>query len=90
MKDKFSSMTETNLHMSNIDHSIDGGLAEALKEGENKLYAQHAAWNFCGYVWYENDKFHEVVYRHNAPVGEFEADNLDELMTIVNNEYGYE
>lgn len=80
--------TELELGMSNMDGSIDDGLAEALKQQAGSVYAQHAAWNFCGYVWYENGMFHEEVWVYNAPRTVINADTLQELMSDVNAEYG--
>jgi len=74
--------------LSNFDHSIDEGLEEALKAKLAKVYAQHSAWNFCGYVWFENNTFHEQIWRYNSPVAEMEADSLEALMEAVNSEYG--
>ena len=76
------------LGMSNFDHSIDKGLEELLKEHAGQKYVYHAAWNFSGYVWYEKGRFHDQVWIHEAPLEEFEADTLEELMSLVNEKYG--
>ncbi|GAH60460.1 unnamed protein product [marine sediment metagenome] len=90
MKDLDTMRYEKELNMSNHDHSIDEGLEEWLKENEGKVCAQHAAWDFCGYVWYELGKFYEQVWQHNSPIEEISADTLEELMTKANDKYGYD
>jgi len=77
-------------NISNFDHSIEKGCEEALREGEGKVYCQHAAYNFCGYVWFENDKFYERVMRYKATVAVFVNDSLKELMHEVNERFGSE
>jgi hypothetical protein len=80
--------TEIALSMSNFDHTVDPGLAEALKAGN--VYAQHAAWEFNGEVWFADGLFHEQVFRYHQPVGSYRADTLEELMTRVNDHHGWE
>ncbi len=74
----------TDLHMTNFDHTIDDGFKEVLLDG---YYGQHAAWNFCGYVWFA-EGFHEEVWRYNSPVEIITAASLPELMEAVNRKYG--
>lgn len=88
MKD-LETMEELDIGMSNFDGLIEDGLAEALKLKPAITYAQHSAWNFCGYVWFENGRFVEQVWRYNSPVDELTADTLEDLMEEVNGEYGY-
>lgn len=78
------------LGMSNFDGLIDDGLEEALKSQPGKVCAHHPAWNFLGYVWYEDGKFQEQIWQYNSPVEEIEADTLEELMKIANDKYGWE
>ncbi len=74
--------------MSNFDLSIDDGLAMTLAHGE--VVSQHAAWNFCGYVFHNDGKFFEEVWIDNAHVATHAADNLEDLMRVVNEEFGCE
>lgn len=74
--------------MYNMDHSIDDGVDEALRAGGT--YCQHAAWNFCGYVWFADGQFHEEVWRYNSPQTIVSADSLAKLMEAVNAEWGSE
>lgn len=80
--------TEIGLGMSNFDHRIDDGLAEALQG--RQVYARHAAWDFNGQVWWDGKQFREQVWRYNCPVASFAADSLGELMEDVNDAYGWE
>lgn len=75
--------------MSNFDHTVDPGLEDDLKQG---MHAQHAAWNFCGEVRWDAERqvFTEIVRRYQAEVGEVSAPTLEELMSEVNDEYGWD
>jgi hypothetical protein len=83
-------MCEIALGMSNFDHSIDSGLDAALRASPGVALAEHSAWNFCGYVWFEDGQFHEQVWRYKQPVAEYSAETLTELMEVVNDEHGSE
>lgn len=75
--------------MTNFDHSIDDGLADDLKAG---MRATHSAWNFNGQVWWDADEemFKEDVWRYNALVATRSAPTLEDLMRVVNDEFGHE
>ncbi len=83
-------MEGLDIGMSNFDGEIDEGLAEALTAKPALVMAQHSAWNFCGFVWFEDGKFIEQVWRYGSPVTELNADTLEELMEEVCSEYGDE
>jgi len=87
MKD-FMNMVEIDEVMSNFDHDIDEDVAKQLQEKPGRLYGQHSAWDFCGRVWFENDKFHEQVWVYGSPVKEISSKTLEELMEEVNDEFG--
>ncbi len=76
--------------MSNCDFEIEPGVEEVLKAAPNQLYAQHAAWNFCGYFWWSGDRWKEEVWRYNAVVKVVEAGSLVELRKTVNDEFGWD
>ena len=74
--------------MSNFDHCIDEKVAEAIKD--KPLYAQYSGWNFCGYVWWQNNKWCCEVWTYNSWSKTFMADTLQEIMENVSSEYGYQ
>ena len=74
--------------MSNLDHSIEEDIAEEIKGKE--LYAQYSGWHFCGYVWWQDDKWCCEVWRYNSHVATFESDTLEEIMQEVSMEYGHD
>jgi hypothetical protein len=75
--------------MTNFDHSIDDGLADDLKAG---LRARHSAWNFNGQVWWDPDEqvFREEVWQYHAVVATRSALTLEDLMRVVNDEFGWD
>ena len=79
---------EIEFGMSNFDHSIDEGLESALVDEE--CFGLHAAQNFNGIVYYKDEQFCEDIWRFNSYRETRFADNLEELMENVNEEYGYE
>ena len=79
---------EINLGISNFDNSIDDGLEEVLRG--RKVYAQHSAWNFCGYVWYDESAFYEEVWIYGKPREILIAESLSDLLKLVNDKYGWE
>jgi hypothetical protein len=74
-------------HMSNCDHKIDEGMEEKLRSGQ--FLGSHAAWDFWGDVWFQNEQFHERVKRYRVIQGVYSADSLEELMEKVNNKFGW-
>ena len=77
---------ETDLHMSNFDHSIDKGLNEKLKSGP--FYADYAAWNFHGDVWFQNEKFYCKIMRYKLHINTITADSLEDIMKIASDKHG--
>lgn len=80
--------TEISLGMTNFDHSIDDGFAEALQSGD--VYGRHAGWEFNGIVWWDGTQFRERVSRYGVPREVFSAPTLEELMRVVNATWGAE
>lgn len=74
--------------MSNFDHSIDDGMAEALQAAPRLAIGRHSAWNFHALVWFEAGQFHSEVWCYRSPVSRHKADTLQELMKIHNAQYG--
>ena len=83
----FETMRDTGLAMSNFDHEVDDGMAEALKADPN-AYAHHYGWEFCATVVYADGLFRSYVRRYRVHVGTLEAATLEELMEATNAEYG--
>ena len=76
------------LSISNLDHEVDEGFAEALQGGD--VLGHHFGWNFCGTVWWDGKEFVEVVWVYHSVVGERRATSLEDLMRVVNDEFGWE
>jgi len=59
---------------------------------ESGLTHQHAAYDFCGYVWYDKKEgvFREEVWRYHSLADTKSATTIKELVEMVNDEYGYE
>jgi len=77
--------------MSNLGGQIEPGAEELLKEHPMEA-AQHSAWNFCGYVWWDPDweLFIEEVWVYKAPQERFAAETLSDLQEEVNYKYGWQ
>lgn len=73
---------------SNIDHVFNSSVAEQLESGEK--FAQHAGWNFCGYVYRDGRGWHEEVWVHGSPVETISGESAEEVIRNVNEEYGSE
>ena len=73
--------------MSNCDHTIEKNVAEAIKGKE--YHAQYAGWDFCGSVWWQNDKWCCEVWCYGSWRETFVCDTLEEIMEEVSSEYGY-
>lgn len=80
--------TELDTVMSNSDHTIENDVAEKLKQG--KFYSQYAGWNFCGYVWWNNDKWSCEVWTYNSISEIIDGSTLEGIMEKVSDKYGYE
>lgn len=74
--------------MSNADHTIEEDVAKELKKGS--FYAQYAGWNFCGYVWWNENKWSCEIWQYNSHIDTVQGDTLQEIMDKVSEEYGYE
>jgi glutathione peroxidase-family protein len=75
---------------SNLDHELNQEIVTILKNNEGKLYAQHAAWNFCGYIWFKDGKWHEQVLRYHIVVNELSDTDIESLIDEANSLYGYD
>lgn len=80
-------LEEIDIEMSNFDHHIDEDGEARLKAGG--VFARHAGWNFNGTVWWDGSQFCEAVWQYHSHVATLTAPTLRELMTDVNDEYGW-
>jgi hypothetical protein len=72
--------------MSNFDHLIEDGAEDKLKN--NYVYGGYPGWDFHGWVWHEQDKFHCEVSVYGTIQQIISADTLKELMAEVSLQYG--
>ena len=72
----------------NLDHRLNLDTAVKLKTIPN-TYAQHAAWNFCGLVFWDGSSWVEEVWQYRM-VSTHTDNDLSTLIEAVNNEYGHE
>lgn len=74
--------------MSNFDGAIEQEIADVIIG--KPLYSNYTAWNFCGYVWWQDNKWHCEVWHFGAYVDTFSSETLSELMSDISDEYGYQ
>ena len=72
---------------SNFDHELNDGVKKELEKCST-IYSQHAAWDFCGYVWLKNKLWREEVWIYGAPVETMSNESLEYLISNVNDKYG--
>jgi hypothetical protein len=78
----------TDKEMSNFDRTIDKGLEEDLRNG---MRGTHAAARFFGqYVWFDNDTFYEQVWVFGEPAAVCSSDSLEDLLRLVNDQFGWQ
>ncbi len=71
----------------NFDHTWNPDIQEQVERGEG--YAQHAARDFCGYVWKTEEGYAEVVWIYNEPRACYHAPDLADLIKAVNDRWGH-
>lgn len=73
---------------SNADHILDlKVVAEMKQDGELR---DHPAYNFFGYIKYENGVFVEEIWRYGAPVKILTGTDIMDVIREANNLYGSE
>lgn len=77
------------LGMTNLDGSVDPGLEEHLKAGGE---GSHWAWDHFGTLRWdaEHQVFTEEVKVYHAVAGVRSAPSLEDLMRVVNEEFGWD
>lgn len=75
--------------MSNCDHSIDADIAARLQAEE--AYAQYAAWDFCGYVWWDRteQRWYCEIWRYNSYRETVGGATLADIMAEASEAYGH-
>ena len=75
---------------SNFDHKLEADVAAELERRPGEIYAQHAAWNFCGYVWRLPDgRWVDQVWHYGSPVQDIIGGTIREVIRATNDGYGY-
>lgn len=73
---------------SNINHELDAEAVTYLQKNPAS-FATHAAWDFCGYVWCQDDgQWVEQVWVHKVVVDTRLHGDLRVLISSVNEDYG--
>lgn len=64
---------------------------EEILQQRDDLIGDHMAWNFKGYIWWDKEKslFAEEVWQQREPREVVTAPTLYELITAVNDKYGW-
>lgn len=74
----------------NCDHQLNAAVVAEL-EANPSLCAQHASWNFCGYVWRGRDGvWRDEVWRYHSPVQTFEGESAQDVIDAANDTYGHD
>lgn len=72
----------------NLDHELDVEVMQQLAAAPGELHAQHAAWDFCGYVWQLPDgRWVDQVWRHHAPIEDIVGDTVEDVISRANETY---
>jgi hypothetical protein len=71
---------------SNFDHMLESAIVEELNGGDK--FAQHAAWNFCGYVYRDENGWHEEVWMNGSPVEMLHGDSVESVIAQANEKFG--
>ena len=87
---KLAAMKVSEYEVSNFNIIFDSRLSADLQDNPGKVVATHFAWNFNGNIWFEDGKFHESVFVYHQLQKVVTADTIEDLVTAVNDEYGYE
>ena len=72
---------------SNWDRVLDASV-ERILAADPSLYAQHAACNYCGYVWCKDGVWYEQVWQWKTPVELFTGPGPRAVIEAVIGKYG--
>lgn len=73
----------------NIDPGINGDVVRFLLQ-DQRYFAHHAAWNFCGYVFHCDGLWHEEVWVYHTLVAIYHSGSIAELIKQVNDNHGWD
>jgi hypothetical protein len=73
---------------SNFDHEYEDVTVDAVFTG--KGLGQHAAWEYCGWVWFADGFWLETVYRYHMVVATYACADMSTLIDHVMDEHGRE
>lgn len=73
---------------SNFDHEIDNAVVYELQAGD--IFAFHAAWDYCGCVWFvpAARKWVEQVERYTVTLEYIIGDTVEEVIKQTIDKYG--
>ena len=72
--------------ISNFDHLIDDGLEQDLRDG---MYARYFGWNFCGDLYFKDDRFYCDVYVYHVMQETISVNKLKDIIAAVSDKYGW-
>lgn len=73
---------------SNLSNELDDNVVGELEKGD--CYAQHAAWDYNGTVWFDvaTATWYEDIWRYQVMVEQFTADTIMGVIQQAIDEYG--
>lgn len=71
---------------SNIDHLLNDDVLTAVAAGG--VRGQHAAWDYCGWVWKDDEGWHETVMRYGQHLDTFHGDSAKSVIEQTLEAYG--
>jgi hypothetical protein len=84
-------MKDCGAGVSNFDRCADAAEVERLLRAAEPgtLFAYHTARDHCGRVWFDGERFWEVVKVHRAVVANLVAESVADLCGLVNDLCGH-
>ena len=73
--------------MSNCDGLINRDTEKGIKD--KPLFSSYPGWNFCGKVWWQDNRWFCEVWQYKAWTETISADTLEDIMEKVSDEYGH-
>lgn len=73
---------------SNCDHQLEADIAKQLEERSGQTFSQHAGWNFCGYIWHKDGKWHNETWCYGSPRHVFTGDKIEDVIEQACDQHG--